>query len=761
MTGANLAEARPAEAATRGGSWEGMGGTLALLGGTALALGYAGLTIAALIDEYSVTWAPLAGPSAIALAGALALLCSSWRYRARASAFLVLVFLGLLLLDATSTRPQLQVFYGLVALLAGIVLGPRHAIAAAAMGSVAVALLARSDAEQAALPASLGVIWLVTVVVCVSVERLFAAVARAESHETLAWSYAREAGARRGELVRAKKALSDMYGLLERTNYELAIARGKAEEARHIKAQFAANISHELRTPLNLIMGFSEMMYRSPEVYGEVSWSEELRSDVHEIYRASRHLLGMIDDVLDLARVEAQRLPLKLELVDLGSLTQEAAATARGLLRDSPVALVVEPLAELTPVLADRVRVRQVLLNLLNNAIRFTDSGSIAVTARLLDGEVEVAVADTGVGIPADDLPTIFDEFSQAKAPITSGRGGAGLGLAVCRQFVQLHGGRIWVESELGQGSTFRFTLPLAEGGRARSRLSYHSGDSHAPAKQPGEQSVVVLAANEKVARGVARGIEGYRAIPLCAFEELAEVVEAEHPAGIVLVHDPLGKERAVEPREVWSATGRRDLGVVELQVASDSLVRQSLGVAAYLSKPVQPEELVATVRDHYSQLRSVLVVDDDAGFRALMERALRAAFPQALVDCCADGEEALALLPRRQFDLILLDLVMPGMSGVEMLSQARQAGFLAQATIVVTSGADYGEALAELQPGRLQFSVGRPAGDRRWYQCIRGLLDAAPPDYSLPATAAALPADRVRTRASSDRPALPETAPS
>ena len=140
---------------------------------------------------------------------------------------------------------------------------------------------------------------------------IFRALRLAEASELRSWRQAREAMASRADVQRTSKALRDMYALLERTNRELEIARREADDAREVKARFAANISHELRTPLNLILGFSRMMYQTPEVYGPVSWPAEFRLDIHEIYRASRHLLGMIDDILDLSRIQAQRLPLK------------------------------------------------------------------------------------------------------------------------------------------------------------------------------------------------------------------------------------------------------------------------------------------------------------------------------------------------------------------------------------------------------------------------------------------------------------------
>jgi len=563
---------------------------------------------------------------------------------------------------------------------------------------------------------------------------IFQALAWAHVSQLRSWQQAREAMSQRGELERTSKALRDMYALLERTNRELEIARREAEEAKEVKARFAANISHELRTPLNLILGFSRVMYQTPEVYGAFPWPAELRLDVHEIYRASRHLLGMIDDILDLSRIQAQRLPLKPEPADLGAIITDAAATARGLLRGSSVTLSVHLPSSLPEVVVDATRIRQVLLNLLGNAIRFTDSGEISITAQVLEGEIEIAVADTGVGIPAEDLSTVFEEFGQAHGPGSRNRGGAGLGLAVCKHFVQLHGGRISVESQVGKGSTFRFTIPLPESGKARSRLSYYAPEGWS-APLPTNRlapSVLVLAPDAATARMMARGLDGYRALPLTEGQLSADLVKAEHPLAVVVVRDPLSPTDNISAEAVWQATGAADLGVIECEVPTEAAARERLGVDAYLVKPVQAEELLATIHSVSRDGQRFLVVDDDPGFRALMRRLLLRSFPDASLRLCASGEEAIDQLLQEPCDLLFLDLVMPGGDGLEFLHRAREQALLANTKVIVTSGAPYIEELAALFPTRLRFSKRTPPRGREWFRCIRALIDAAPPDYTM-----------------------------
>ncbi|MHB0876504.1 MAG: ATP-binding response regulator [Anaerolineae bacterium] len=571
------------------------------------------------------------------------------------------------------------------------------------------------------------------------------ALVRAEASEQRSWQHAREAQQRRGELQRTSKTLRDMYALLERTNHELEVARREAEESKEIKARFAANISHELRTPLNLVMGFSHTMYASPEVYGDMVWPPELRVDIHEIYAASRHLLSMIDDILDLSRIEAQRLPLRLESTNIASLAKEAGATGEGLLRGKRVTMSVNVPGDLPEVMVDRTRIRQVLYNLISNAIRFTDTGEIRVAARPSNGEIEVTVSDTGTGIAAEDLGTIFDEFSQARGPITSGRGGAGLGLAVCREFVQLHGGRIGVDSEVGKGSTFRFTIPLPGMGKARSRVVYYQPEGWSPPlpRNTLGKSAVVLAPDEASARAVARGIPGYRTIPITDVSALPDVVNAEHPAGVILVKDPLVSAGGPTPESIWAASGRTDLGVIEYEMPIESLAKQQLQVEAYLPKPVRSERLVEAIGESQAHPDRFLVVDDDPSFRTLMERVLHSAFPQAQTRLCAGGEEALAVLALAPYDVVILDLLMPGMAGVEFLFEARRRDLLGAAKVMVTTGASYADELSKFVPSRLLFTRKAPPRGTEWFDCIRGLLDAAPPDYSAPGLAPELPGER------------------
>ena len=668
-------------------------------------------------------WAGLAAPAALALAGVLVVLRLPGYLPSVGVLWVGLACASLLELQPGHASTAQWLALG-SALTAGF-LGGNRAAAASLVGWLAVCVCLGERVYPLALQAVAG-----TGLSFAVAAGLHQALLRLDASECRAWRLAREARERRGEIQRQSKALQDMYALLERTSRELELARREAEEAREVKARFAANISHELRTPLNLILGFSRMMYRSPEVYGDVRWTPTLRADVREIYRASKHLMEMIDDILDLARIEARRMPLKLEPCDLRQVIEDAVATARGLVRDGGISLELHLPASLPRVLADATRIRQVILNLLNNAIRFTEHGRIEVVARVLPQEVEVAVRDTGVGIAPEDLASIFDVFAQGNGA----RGGAGLGLAICRQFVQLHGGRIWAESELGKGSTFYFTLPLSRVQPRGGRLAYYAPEGWAPPLPQDRlgKCAVVLARDERAARTVARGLEGFRAIPLCSLEELPTVVESEHPAGVILVKDPTADEPCFLAEEIWRATGRPDLGVLECSLPFESLVRKHLQVDAYLTKPVLPEKLAALALELAGPRGRILVVDDEPGFSALAERAIASACPEAQLRTTGDPEVALALL-RDGCDLLLLDLAMPEVSGIELLARARQAGLLKHTKVAIVTGAPYVEELASRFPTAISFRKLAPPRDNELMRCAAALLEAAPPDYSIP----------------------------
>ena len=256
-----------------------------------------------------------------------------------------------------------------------------------------------------------------------------------------------------GDITELKHREAELDNLV----HEIAVARDAAETANRAKSQFLANMSHELRTPLNAILGYTELMAEG--TYGELC--EEMLEVLKRLETNGRHLLGLINDVLDLSKIEAGQLVLELSDYCIQDIAQTVRSTLEPLAADKKLAFKVEVPAELPPGRGDGRRLTQVLINLVGNAIKFTDAGEVAIKTEANNGSFYVTVRDTGPGISAADQAKLFQEFQQADNAIARKKGGTGLGLAISKRIIEMHGGRIWVESQPGHGSTFAFTLPV------------------------------------------------------------------------------------------------------------------------------------------------------------------------------------------------------------------------------------------------------------------------------------------------------------
>jgi signal transduction histidine kinase/CheY-like chemotaxis protein len=524
-----------------------------------------------------------------------------------------------------------------------------------------------------------------------------------------------------GKLSATLKSLDLANTLLRRTQRELVFARKQADEARRMKEQFAANVSHELRTPLNLILGFSELMYLWPDVYGELSWPPNLRRAVHQIYHSSHHLLEMIDDILDLSRLEMVGFTLNKELTPLEPLLHGAAEIVEDLFRSVPVRLEVEIAPGLPALEIDRTRIRQVLLNLLNNARRFTEAGKVRLAAVQVDGEVIVSVSDTGRGIPADKLAYIFDEFYQVDHSLHRSHGGVGLGLAISKRFVEAHEGRIWVESQEGRGSTFFFSLPVPD---------YYSPLSSSHMENPVEPSwpadtrpsIVVVDPDPIVAAWIGRHIEEYEVMQVAEVDRLAEAVMLHHPQAVVW-NVPPGERRANEDLPALPVP------FVECSLPSQAWVADDLAVTACLTKPVTAERFLAEL-DRLGSVHDVLIVDDDRGFCELVGQMLETTGRAFDLRRAYDGAEGLQAMRARRPDLLLLDLIMPDVDGFEVLAEMRREPGLAELPVVLltaTSLAD--DALAQRDS---QMVIGRSGGLRpaEVLRCLRAVVGVLEPHY-------------------------------
>lgn len=535
-----------------------------------------------------------------------------------------------------------------------------------------------------------------------------------EVHEALL-----EARQRRATIYRTARALDEAAYRIERMNNELTIARDAAETAKNNKIRFAATVSHEIRGPLNLILGFSRLMLMSPERYG-VPLPAPYRADMDAVYRSSQHLASLLDDILDLAQVDIAELPLMKSPLDVVEVSEEAVEAVRSLVDRRGLAMHAEYDPQLPPILGDRVRIRQVMINLLINAVRYTEHGSITISALQQDGSILVSVRDTGRGIAADEMPKIFAEFHRSRTPDIYAPKGTGLGLAISRYLVEQHGGRIWAESTLGVGTTIYFSLPLPEGEPDAVRPVHTS--SRSPLIPTLAICLVAHPAPE-VVRFFARHLSGYQVVGVLDDEQIPALVEQLHPRVIITVHEQVDRVRNKLARVSY------DVPVIGCHLPSLQQPQSGGGAASHLVKPITPELVAATVHPYIGEGDcTILVVDDDRDSVRLLESMLTA-MPHAFRLLKAySGEQALALMGRIVPDLVLLDLAMPGMDGEETLAAMRRSPKLEKVPVIIVSARE--SAKDAFVPGLPVVIWGGDAPEGSVAtRCLQSLLDALLPD--------------------------------
>jgi len=496
----------------------------------------------------------------------------------------------------------------------------------------------------------------------------------------------REARVNEAELKRALKSLDEATYRLHRANYMMTLARDQAETARRLKQQFAQTISHELRTPLNLVIGFTEVMLQSPEYYGSPLPPPYLR-DLAIVYRNADHLLDLVNDVLDLARIEAAQLTLVPERIPPSPLVEGALTTIRGLVESQGLALLSEVEPDLPLIWMDPTRIRQVIFNLVTNATRFTESGSITVGARAEAGHVRFWVSDTGVGIAPDDQERIFEGFQQVDSGPRRPHEGAGLGLTISKSFVELHGGRIWVESEVGSGSTFTFTLPLTSGDDAFSDDVKHLQiDAVRSVESP---ILLAITRSPSAASLLNRYIHGFRILTVPDLEQAKSMISDVTPQMIVI--DTLSE--SVDGPRLEELLGEWDLPSALLMACplpGEEVLRRQLAADGYLVKSVSQHDLWDTLRRFGEDVDDVLVIDDDQGFVLLLSRILEDnPLRRYRVRGAGTGQEGLAMVRLQAPDLILLDLRLPDTTGVHVLEELRADEAWADIPVVVVSAQD------------------------------------------------------------------------
>jgi signal transduction histidine kinase/CheY-like chemotaxis protein len=459
------------------------------------------------------------------------------------------------------------------------------------------------------------------------------------------------------------------------------------KELDRVKSQFLANMSHELRTPLNSVIGFSRVILKG--IDGPINDTQE--QDITAIYNSGLHLLSMINEILDLSKIEAGKMELQIDEVEIGNVVKSAVNTASGLIKGKPVQLVTQVEPDLPIIKGDEMRLNQILTNLLGNAVKFTEKGSITIKADLNhtednSEEILITVEDTGIGIAPEDQGKLFQRFSQVDDSPTRRTGGTGLGLSIARSLVELHGGRIGLlRSETNLGSTFFFTIPVIR----------------EPAVQvtevlpPGENIILSIDDDPQVITLYERFLKpyGYEVVALTNPALAVERARELKPFAITLDIMMPDKDGWQVLSELKKDDETKDIPVMICSILQEEEKGFNLGASEYLVKPFLHDDLANAIKrlDHGGEVHDVLIIDDDPQYLRFLQKMIEdeGQFLPVLAD---SGLAALKLLNDFTPDVIIMDLLLDDISGFELLDKFNSEARLKQVPVIIITGSDFDE---------------------------------------------------------------------
>jgi signal transduction histidine kinase/CheY-like chemotaxis protein/tetratricopeptide (TPR) repeat protein len=497
-------------------------------------------------------------------------------------------------------------------------------------------------------------------------------------------------------------------------------SRLAADAANQAKSAFLANMSHELRTPLNAIIGYGEILQEEAEEEGH----EEYLPDLQRITGAGRHLLALINDILDLSKIEAGKMELHLETFDLTQMVSDVVNTIQPLADRNRNRLEVRVPEDIGAVNADLTKVRQAVFNLLSNACKFTEGGTVTLCLSEEGPDwIRFAVSDTGIGMTPEQQARLFQEFSQADSAVTRKYGGTGLGLALSRRLVRMMHGDITMQSALGQGSTFTILLPR----NVATAPAPVTVETEEPA--PGARTVLVVDdeadTRDLLQRYLAR--HGFRVFAASTGEHALDLAGRIHPDAITLDVMMPGMDGWAVLTALKADPQLAEIPVVVLSILDDRDMGYTLGAADYLTKPIERERLIAVLERYCprGETSRVLVVDDDPEAREMVRRALEK--DGWMVSEAADGREGLEALRQARPNAILLDLMMPEMDGFAFVSQLQSDPANRSIPVIVVTAKDITQEDRDRLNGYVQRIIQKsPIGKDEILREVRGLVASA-----------------------------------
>ncbi|HTX91905.1 MAG TPA: hybrid sensor histidine kinase/response regulator [Anaerolineales bacterium] len=536
------------------------------------------------------------------------------------------------------------------------------------------------------------------------------------------------------EIGRILKDRNQFNYQLERMNEMLGFARAQAEEARENRNRFMLAVSHELRSPLNFIIGFSDLMVNAPETYAPIAeWPTGLYDDIQEVYKSSKHLMRLINDILDMGKIDARQMSLYREKAQIDQIIYDVRDMLLDAFEKKHIHLSIDVPASLPPVFIDTTRIRQVIINLLNNGLRFTENGSVTVQVQLLESHLQVSVTDTGMGIAPEDLPRVFEEFRQVGEENWRRHAGTGLGLYISRQFVELHGGEMEVQSTLGEGTRFSFTLPLNSTATEVPELS-----EPGVAKSDNPLILVVTPSPEDT-ETIQRTLDGYVLQTVEGVEQAKLITRELFPRAILV---------ASEAGALSSDDLPYDLPVVSYSLSRP--VSHMKNIHTYLIKPIARQVLLKAISSLGAHIHNLLVVDDDPAMIRFVGQSFRADSPEEsengynLVGAFS-GKEGFDVLGEQQVDAILLDLELPDIHGWDWLAQLRSQPKYAELPVIIISAQDVPQNNFVPGTNALELALHRPLTVNELGSVVKSIFENVLPQYprerEAPIQAGGLPA--------------------